>query len=389
MRLKRLRQQARTLWTLFSSRTPVYLILYLTSRCNFRCPMCFYLDEIEDPDKEEMALPELEKLSRSLGPLIQLSLTGGEPFLRHDITDVVGIFARSNDVRYITIPTNGSLTESITETVGRLVRDYPDINFRIPVSLDGFPEDHDRIRAARSFEKIEATVASLSRLRRRVDNLVVDINTCYSSLNQGKVDGLVDFVADRFDVDNHTVTYVRGNAAEDAKNASAAEYTRLVEDIRRHHAPPESRPFSSLLRAVMDYQRDIIRWTLQDDRMYVPCVAGRRMIVVNERAEVLPCEILNRKLGSLKDHGYDMGKLLSEPRALKVVDWIRDTKCHCTFECALATSIIFHKASYARLFWRAIKIRLGQRPQAGLSGAPDHAAPVSPLVPLQTNRVGS
>ncbi len=355
MNLRLLRKQASTLWTLASARKPVYMILYLTARCNFRCPMCFYLEEINDPNKEEMAFPELEKLARSLDRLVQLSLTGGEPFLRHDIPEIVDLFVRHNRVGFVTIPTNGSLPERIEGTVERLVREYPGVNFRIPVSLDGYPADHDAIRGAKSYEKIERTMALLTSLRRRCDNLTVDINTCYSSLNQGKVRGLVEFVRERFDIDNHSVTYVRGNTDDAMKQASVGEYTDLVEEVRRRPNRRESRPFSSWFRAVMDYQRDIIRRTLLKDEMTVPCAAGRRMIVVNERAEVLPCEILNRKLGSLKDHDYDVSRVLATPEAVELVDWIRRTKCHCTFECALATSIIYHPASYPRVAWRAMK----------------------------------
>lgn len=343
--------------------------------------MCFYLDEIKDPNKEELAFAELEKMARSLGRLVQLSLTGGEPFLRHDIPEVVEIFARHNAVQYVTIPTNGSLPDRIHDTVERLVTDFPKTNFRIPISLDGFPKDHDDIRGGKSFDKIEQTLGRLSRIRRRVDNLTLDINTCYSALNQGKLRGFVEFVADRFDVDNHCVTYVRGNADESTKDASIREYVEIVEDIRRRRNPRESRPFSSFLRAVMDYQRDIIKWTLQHDKMYVPCMAGRKMIVVNEKAEVLPCEILNRRLGSLKDYDYDVGKLMNNPQALELVDWIRRTKCHCTFECALATSIIFHKASYPRIFWRAFKQWLGAGSE-GTSRKASRASPSSPVVSL-------
>ncbi len=125
MRPGRFRQQIDTLRVLSTTRTPVYLILYLTSRCNYRCPMCFYLEEIEDPEKEELAFPELQKMARSLGRLVQLSLTGGEPFLRHDIPEVVDIFVRHNGVRYVTIPTNASLTQRVEQTVDRLVMKFP------------------------------------------------------------------------------------------------------------------------------------------------------------------------------------------------------------------------------------------------------------------------
>jgi MoaA/NifB/PqqE/SkfB family radical SAM enzyme len=349
--------------------------------------MCFYLEEIDDPHRDEIALPQMERLSISLGRMVQLSLTGGEPFLRQDIPDVVGIFARNNRVRFVTIPTNGSIPDRVTSTVEHLVAGYPEVNFRIVVSLDGYPQDHDRMRAAGSFSKIEATLGQLARIRRRTDNLIVDVNTCYSKLNEGKLNGFVDFVAERFDVDNHTVTYVRGNADERTKGPALSGYVRIVEDIRLRRNARESRRFSSLLRAVADYQRDIIKRTIMRDRMYVPCVAGKKLIVVNERGEVRPCEILDQRMGSLKDHDYDVRKVLNTNQAVELVDWIRRTKCHCTFECALATSIIFHKASYPHLLWQAFKIRLGRHqraPQARLIG--QSASPATCRWPRKARR---
>ncbi len=384
MSVQTIRQQAKTLWTLYTARNPVYMILYLTSRCNFRCPMCFYLEEIKDPNKDEIAFPELRKMSKSMGRMIHLSLTGGEPFLRHDIPEVVNIFVHGNGVRFITIPTNGSLTDQVMATVERLVSDHPRTHFRIPISLDGYPDDHDAIRGAKSFDKLEVTAKALAGLRDRVSNLSVDINTCHSSLNDGKLRGFVDFVADRFDVDNHTVTYVRGNADDETKNASVREYRQLVEDLRRRQAPVESRPFSSILRAVTDYQKDIIDRTLAKDQMYVPCMAGRKMIVVNEKAEVMPCEILNKRMGRLAEHDYSIKRLLDAPQAVDLVKWIRKTKCHCTFECALATSIIYHKASYPKIFWRALNLR-GRR-QRRAEGRPASRPAANPqLVQLNTD----
>ncbi len=375
--ISRLFDQADTLKTMATSHTPIYMILYLTSRCNFRCPMCFYLDEIKDPDKEEMAFPELEKLSKSMGKLVQLSLTGGEPFLRHDIPEIVDIFTQHNKVKYVTIPTNGSLTDRIVSTVEQLVTRYPKTNFRIPLSLDGFPDGHDEIRGAKSFEKIEETLAALAPIRQRVKNLTIDINTCYSSLNQGRLKGIVKFVAERFDIDNHTMTYVRGNAEESTKDAPLEEYNQLVNEIRSQDVTKENRPFSSLLRAVLDYQRDIIRWTLEKDQMYVPCVAGKKLIVVNEKAQVLPCEILDKQLGSLKDHDYNLPDLLNSAKSRDVVRWIHDTKCHCTFECALGTSIMYHAPSYPRLFWRALKLWSRRTPRSHRDAEPITTNPSS------------
>jgi len=73
-----------------------YLIFYVTNRCNFRCEFCFYYAEIEKGRKpNELSLDEIDQLTRKLGPLLQLSLTGGEPFLRKDLDEITHMFVEN------------------------------------------------------------------------------------------------------------------------------------------------------------------------------------------------------------------------------------------------------------------------------------------------------
>ena len=75
------------------SKGPNYMILFVTGRCNLRCPHCFYLDEIEAASKEkELRLDEFEKISKSLPRLLQLTCTGGETFIREDIDKIAQLF---------------------------------------------------------------------------------------------------------------------------------------------------------------------------------------------------------------------------------------------------------------------------------------------------------
>ena len=111
-----------------------------------------------------------------------------------------------------------------------------------------------------------------------------------------------------------------------------------------------------------------------------PCVAGKKMIVVNEKAEVLPSEMLHKKLGNLKDYDYDIPRLLANARSPRLVRWIRTSKCHCTFECAWATSIVYHKPSYARILWRTIKQRLSRRPRSAAATQPEHTGIPLPIL---------
>ena len=79
-----------------------YIIFYVTNRCNFRCKFCFYYAEIEKGRKpDELTLEEIDKISKSVGSLLQLSLTGGEPFVRKDFDKLTELWINNTKVKYI------------------------------------------------------------------------------------------------------------------------------------------------------------------------------------------------------------------------------------------------------------------------------------------------
>ena len=64
------------------------MIFYVTNRCNFRCNFCFYSAEIEKGLKpNEMTVEEIRKFAPTIGPLVQLSMTGGETFIRKEFPE--------------------------------------------------------------------------------------------------------------------------------------------------------------------------------------------------------------------------------------------------------------------------------------------------------------
>ena len=91
-----------------------YMIFYISNRCNFRCNFCFYSAEIEKGLKpNEMTLEEIKKFAPTIGPLVQLSMTGGEPFIRKEFPEIAGTLLDATDARWVTIPTNASLTNKM------------------------------------------------------------------------------------------------------------------------------------------------------------------------------------------------------------------------------------------------------------------------------------
>ena len=92
--------------------TPTAIILYVTNRCNLKCDHCFYWDSL-NKDSYELSVEEISKIVDSLQHLISLSLTGGEPFLRKDLSEIVEIFVRKGKVKEIGIASNGFMSNAI------------------------------------------------------------------------------------------------------------------------------------------------------------------------------------------------------------------------------------------------------------------------------------
>jgi MoaA/NifB/PqqE/SkfB family radical SAM enzyme len=89
---------------------PSNVTLSLTNRCNLKCPTCAYWKTPDSAKDTELTLDEMKRvlaqLREWLGPF-QIGLTGGEPFLRNEIFELIRE-AEKLGIRVITV-TNGSL----------------------------------------------------------------------------------------------------------------------------------------------------------------------------------------------------------------------------------------------------------------------------------------
>src|SRR5258705_337318 len=84
---------------------PVYMILGLTYDCNSFCRTCFNWEQLRKNKEHELSFEELQKTFSSLGDLLFVVMSGGEPFLRRDLPDVCSMLSSQNHVKQITIPT--------------------------------------------------------------------------------------------------------------------------------------------------------------------------------------------------------------------------------------------------------------------------------------------
>lgn len=135
-----------------------YVIFAPTYRCNLNCEHCNLISRNKKTD--ELSLNEISNIfSRSdLLRNINISISGGEPFLREDIIEIIKIILSKKDT--VSIITNGTLTERIEDFVNASI-DSSKINFSF--SLDGIGDVHDSIRGTGAFERLIESINLLKR----------------------------------------------------------------------------------------------------------------------------------------------------------------------------------------------------------------------------------
>ena len=126
--------------------SPPFLILFINSICNMKCEHCFYWQQLNQPD--DLTVDEIVSLSKELGPIENLNLSGGEPFIRKEFSTICRQFVKHNGVKEIYVPTNGWYTDRTLDAVRQVLQERDLRLLGIELSLDGMPEFHDEFRKA-------------------------------------------------------------------------------------------------------------------------------------------------------------------------------------------------------------------------------------------------
>lgn len=90
-----------------------YLRLAVTDRCNLRCFYCMPEEGIHYlPKKELLTFEEIERLVTLMAGMgiTKIRLTGGEPFVRTDLMELVRMIVKTEGVHDVHLTTNGILT---------------------------------------------------------------------------------------------------------------------------------------------------------------------------------------------------------------------------------------------------------------------------------------
>jgi MoaA/NifB/PqqE/SkfB family radical SAM enzyme len=351
--LERIRRHARLTWQNRQGLAgPPFLILFINSICNQKCAHCFYWRNLNRHD--DLTTEELFALSRSLGRIENLNLSGGEPFLRPEFAKICRQFVRHNGVRQIYVPTNGYFTErTVKQIVGTLQEKDLDL-FVAEISLDGVGEFHDRFRGSPgAFEKAMQTYDALAQLQAGDERLRIHALSTATHVNMDEIQRLTSYLYERCPkMDHHNLALIRGDRRNPTLQGPGLEqYQRLYHYVRQLWAPREKGRYGSIVEPMLQWAK---ARTAAKQRQEVPCRAGILNAVVYSNGDVSVCES-RAPLGNLRDRSFS--EIWSSPEARALRKSIADRQCYCTNEVFLWPSIVYQPYQLLRAMAGASALR--------------------------------
>jgi MoaA/NifB/PqqE/SkfB family radical SAM enzyme len=333
--------------------SPPFVVLFINSICNMKCEHCFYWESLNQ--KDDLTFEELVDLSRQLGHVENLNLSGGEPFLRKEFAAICRQFIQANGVREIYVPSNGYYTERTVRQIRETLRE-PDLRlFAVELSLDGMPEFHDRFRATKNaFAKSMETYDALVELQREDPRLQIHSISTATADNMEEIRQLTTFLYERCPrMTHHNLALIRGDRLNPSlQGPQLAAYEALYDYVRRLWAPREQQRNGSIVEPMLQWAK--LR-TAREGRQVVPCRAGILSAVIYANGDVSVCET-HAPLGNLRRQSFAEIWYSDQARELRAA--IRARECHCTNEIFLWPSITFQPLQLARAMvgakvWRA------------------------------------
>ena len=301
----------------------------VTYRCNARCTMCNRYKAPSLP-QEEISIETIKKLP----PMYFTNITGGEPFLREDLRDVVAELRKKSD--RIVISTNGFFTDRII----RLCSEFPDIGIR--VSIEGLERTNNEIRGLPDGYK--RGVETLKKLK---EMGLKDIGFGMTVQDKNAPDlvplyELSDELGMEFataSLHNSFYFVETGNKIND-RPMVAGNFEKLVNRLLESKSPKK------WFRAYFNH--GLINYIYGQDRL-LPCDMSFDTFFIDPYGDVMPCNGTKDKevMGNLNRQTWD--ELWNSPEA----DRVRSVVRHCDRKCWMIGSVspAMHKYIMKPAWW--------------------------------------
>ncbi len=358
------------LFNLYVSRKePFSLVHFITNRCNARCGHCFI--DFKEPvaPENELTVPEIDLLTKTIGSsLYNVNITGGEPFIRNDIFEIVECYIRNTDVRSIVITTNGWFTDDIASFLEKYSKTETSCRIRFSISIDNFEQQHDMHRKVYG---LYAKALESYRLLDVCNDQRVSVNAILTVTpsNRQNITAVFRSLQDAGVKEVFPVLLREEGTLKqiDEKDEVLKAYNTLVLLAQKTAFRPSSSFNEMMANAVLHAKNRIVSRilcsTFCSPRFVMPCTAGSLFGVIYSDGRVSPCEVLDSSwtLGNVRDHNMNFLAVWRSSTGNVYRKKICNEKCHCTYECAWTVNVISQPVYWPKLIYYLLRDILWNR----------------------------
>ena len=345
---------------LVSPGTPMNLTFSVTNLCQSRCKTCKIWELYKkNPDKreDELTLDEIEKIFRSMGHVFIFNMSGGEPFLRPDIVEIVGLGCKYLTPGIIHIPTNAIAINKIEQNVVDILKviniSDPSIQLTIKPSLDHVGEKHDEIRGVKgNFEKVIDLFKRLKGLQSKYSNLHAELGTVISEWNVNDIAEIAHFITTLGgDSYRNEIAERRSEMfnTEDPITPSTVDYERAIKVFKKAIKENMNHRglFQKLTQAFRLTYYDLAIRILKENKQAIPCYAGLSNVHMSPYGDIWACCTLGyeKSMGNLRDFNYKFPDLWNSRQAKQVRQDIKKGSCACPLANQAYSNILLHGPS--------------------------------------------
>ncbi len=279
----------------------------VTYRCNARCHMC---NTWQHPSKKEaeIGIDVYEKL-----PFMPtVNVTGGEPFLREDLVDIISVLKKKT--KRLVISSNGYFTDQILKLFGK----HRDIGIRI--SIEGLPRANDELRGIKDgFDRGIRTLTGLRHLGIKDIGFGITISdrNARDMIELYRLAKMMGMEFATAAVHNAFYFHKFDNKFEQPEIA-VDELRQLIRELLR------SRKVKDWFRAYFNY--GLINY-IQGNPRLLPCEMGHDSFFLDPAGNIFPCNVMEETMGNLREKSFD--DIWSGTDAGRIREKVRNCKQNC------------------------------------------------------------
>lgn len=301
----------------------------VTYRCNAKCTMCNRYKVPSKPE-EEISIETIKKLPE----MYFTNITGGEPFIRDDLKDIVRELLKKSD--RIVISTNGFFTDRIVE----LCKEFPQVGIRI--SIEGLEKTNNEIRGLDDgFNRGYTT------LKKLVDMGMKDVGFGMTVQDRNAADLIPLYnISDELGMEFATASlhnsfyFVESNNIIKDRLTVAQNFEDLVNRLLDSNSPKK------WFRAYFNH--GLINYIFSQKRL-LPCDMSFDTFFIDPYGDVMPCNGTKEKqvMGNLNRQSWE--ELWNSEQAEKVRSFVRNCDRNCWMIGSVSPAM--HKYIYKPAAW--------------------------------------